>query len=92
MMQGMRIAEGNWGEEAMTVGLPPFTTLPFTENKIRAESNVAIRTQYGQSTAGSPWLDRLATNVEGGANSLPKGQLPPAKPGSGSWVAARPRR
>ena len=91
MMQGMRIAEGQWGEEAMTVGLPPFTSLPFTENKIRAESNLSIRTQYGQSTAGSPWLDRLANKVETAGSSLPKGQLPPSAPKSDGWKAARPR-
>lgn len=92
MMQGMRIAEGHWGEEAMTVGLPPFTSLPYTENRIRAECNVAIRTQYGQSTAGSLWLDRLANVVETGAGALPGGQLPAATPKPGNWTSARPRR
>jgi hypothetical protein len=91
MMQGMRVAEGMWGEESMTVGLPPFTTLPFTENKFRVEAGVAVRTQYGQSSTGakSAWLDQLAADVETGGATVKL----PAKPApaSGGWVRANPR-
>jgi len=36
-----------WEEEAMTVGLPPFTYMEFTENKIRVEyGELAVRPDY----------------------------------------------
>lgn len=46
MVKGMRIFEGGWEEEAMTTGLPPFTNMKFSENKLRAEHDVDMRTAY----------------------------------------------
>jgi hypothetical protein len=47
MVTGMRIFQGGWEEEAMTTGVPPFVAMKFTENKIRAEHGLALRTKYG---------------------------------------------
>jgi hypothetical protein len=46
MAKGMRVFEGGWEEEAMTTGLPPFICMKFTENKLRAEHGLALRTSY----------------------------------------------
>lgn len=46
MVTGMRIFEGGWEEEAMTTGLPPFVNMKYTENKLRDERGVALRTSY----------------------------------------------
>jgi hypothetical protein len=36
-----------WEEEAMTVGLPPFSSMPFTENRVRIDwGNLSVRPDY----------------------------------------------
>lgn len=46
---GRVLFEYGWEEEAMTVGLPPFSTMKFTENRFRIEfdkSGLAVRPDY----------------------------------------------
>ena len=46
-MTGMVLFDYGWEEEAMTVGLPPFSFMEFTENKLRIEyGGLAIRPDY----------------------------------------------
>jgi hypothetical protein len=46
MVKGERVFEGGWEEEAMTVGLPPFTNTEINENKFRLEMGLSMRTSY----------------------------------------------
>ncbi len=53
LVHAWRVASGRvlfkygWEEEAMTVGLPPFGNMPFSENRIRVEwGGLAIRPDY----------------------------------------------
>lgn len=49
LMTGRVIFPYGWEEEAMTVGLPPFSTMKFTENRFRIEfdnSGLALRPEY----------------------------------------------
>ncbi len=46
MVRGMRIFSGGWEEEAMTTGIPPFMNMKFTENKLRLEHGLPLRTSY----------------------------------------------
>ncbi len=46
MVSGMRIFLGGWEEEAMTTGIPPFMTMKFSENKLRLEQGLPLRTKY----------------------------------------------
>ena len=46
-MTGMVLFRYGWEEEAMTVGLPPFSNMPLTENRVRVDwGNLAIRPHY----------------------------------------------
>jgi hypothetical protein len=55
MLTGRRIFLGGVGEEHMTTGLPPYSAMKFTENKLRAEANLAIRDYY----SANPLLQEL---------------------------------
>lgn len=47
VMSGRVLFPYGWEEEAMTVGLPPFSNMPLTENRIRVDwGNLAIRPHY----------------------------------------------
>lgn len=46
IMNGRRIFEGGWEEEAMTTGIPPFTGMKFSENKLRVEGKLEVRENY----------------------------------------------
>jgi hypothetical protein len=46
IMNGRRIFEGGWEEEAMTTGIPPFTSMKFTENRLRVEGKLPPRPNY----------------------------------------------
>jgi hypothetical protein len=46
MMTGRRVVPNGWEEEAMTTGIPPFTTLHFTENKLRMQCGMPLRPHY----------------------------------------------
>lgn len=48
IMMGRRIFEGGWEEEAMTTGLPPFSTMKYTENRIRVEGSLPARDGYSK--------------------------------------------
>lgn len=46
-MVGRVLFNYGWEEEAMTVGLPPFTFMPFTENHVRVQwGGLAVRPDY----------------------------------------------
>jgi Effector protein len=46
-VSGLKLFDYGWEEEAMTVGLPPFAYMEFTENKFRCEyGGLAIRPDY----------------------------------------------
>lgn len=46
-MVGRVLFTYGWEEEAMTVGLPPFTFMPFTENHVRVQwGGLAVRPDY----------------------------------------------
>lgn len=46
-VSGKVLYDYGWEEEAMTVGLPPFTYMEFTENKLRVEfGQLAVRPDY----------------------------------------------
>lgn len=46
-MIGKVLFQYGWEEEAMTVGLPPFSNMPFTENRLRVEwGGLAVRGDY----------------------------------------------
>ncbi|MCA9727558.1 MAG: hypothetical protein KC729_07735 [Candidatus Eisenbacteria bacterium] len=55
MMTGRRIFERGLGEEFMTTGLPPFTALKFTENKLRVQANIAVRDYYNTQSGRDYW-------------------------------------
>lgn len=53
LIHAWRVAAGRvlfdygWEEEAMTVGLPPFSNMPLTENRIRVDwGNLSVRPDY----------------------------------------------
>ena len=48
MMQGRRLVRQGWEEEAMTTGIMEFANFPVTENKLRAEAGLPLRTSYQQ--------------------------------------------
>lgn len=59
MMTGRRIFIGGVGEEHMTTGLPPYTSMKFSENKLRAQAGMAIRDYY----TANPMLEEQALVV-----------------------------
>jgi DNA-binding transcriptional regulator YiaG len=70
MVKGMRIFEGGWEEEAMTVGLPPFSNMAITENKLRVALNMGLRTKYiARCTTGHY---QVVTGFEGGKGVWPE--------------------
>ena len=47
VMTGMVLYRYGWEEEAMTVGLPPFSGMPLTENRLRIDwGGLAVRPDY----------------------------------------------
>lgn len=48
IMKGRRIFENGWEEEAMTTGLPPFSRLKFSENRLRSEAKLPMRDKYAK--------------------------------------------
>jgi hypothetical protein len=48
IMKGRRIFENGWEEEAMTTGLPPFSSMRFSENRLRVEANLPMREKYSK--------------------------------------------
>lgn len=64
-MSGMVLFEYGWEEEAMTVGLPPFSFMEFTENKLRIEyGGLAIRPDYQNITTETPLTDGQKLGVD----------------------------
>ena len=47
IMTGRRVFANGWEEEAMTTGLPPFSAMPYTENRLRLEAGLSVRSGYG---------------------------------------------
>ena len=84
MVKGMRIFEGGWEEEAMTVGLPPFGNMPITENKIRVELGMNPRTQYVTRCTTNHF--QIVKDFQGG-----KGIWPEHLRKWEEWAAANPK-
>ena len=62
---GMVLFDYGWEEEAMTVGLPPFSNMDFTENKLRIEyGGLAIRPDYQNITTKTPLTDGMKLGVD----------------------------
>jgi cold shock CspA family protein len=85
MMTGRRVFIGGLGEEHMTTGLPPYTSMRFSENKLRAESNHAIRDYYTamahdvfSGTLGMTWMMRQQGFAEFWSKSVDKRSRTPA--------------
>ena len=81
MMVGRRIYKGGVGEEHMTAGLPPYTTMKFSENKLRVDAKLALRDFYSvmqpqldeveiAMTASAPYLTRQAAYAKFWAASV----------------------
>jgi len=64
-MTGMVLFEYGWEEEAMTVGLPPFSFMEYTENKLRIEyGGLAIRPDYQNIRTKTPLTDGQKLGVD----------------------------
>jgi len=64
-MSGMVLFDYGWEEEAMTVGLPPFSYMEFTENKLRVQyGGLAIRPDYQNITTKTPLTDQMKLGVD----------------------------
>ena len=62
---GRVLFDYGWEEEAMTVGLPPFSNMDFTENKLRIEyGGLAIRPDYQNITTKTPLTDGMKLGVD----------------------------
>ncbi len=66
MMTGRRLYPAGYEEEQMTVGLPPFHKMKFTENRLRSEFKYALLPKYGTYGGGtnSPLAEGLRKVVE----------------------------
>ena len=53
LMQGRRVVDRGWEEEAMTIGLPPFQKEEITENKCRQACHLPIAQKHGDATVSS---------------------------------------
>ncbi|WP_321473930.1 M91 family zinc metallopeptidase [uncultured Paludibaculum sp.] len=65
VVAGMVLFKYGWEEEAMTVGLPPFSFMEFTENKLRVEyGGLAIRPDYQNLMPETPLTTGLKLGVD----------------------------
>ena len=65
VVTGMVLFEYGWEEEAMTVGLPPFSFMEFTENRLRIEyGGLAIRPDYQNLMPNTPLTDGMKLGVD----------------------------
>jgi hypothetical protein len=86
MVKGKRIFEGGWEEEAMTTGIPPFVSMKFTENKLRAERGLAPRGSY-TATCMTEYYKRMAKMGEMGEKQVaPEHQVAWFK-----WMSENPK-
>jgi len=70
MVTGMRVFMGGWEEEAMTTGLPPFMNLRFTENKLRVEQGLPLRTHYTALCGTAHY--QMVSQLDGGKGIWPE--------------------
>jgi hypothetical protein len=64
-MTGMVLFDYGWEEEAMTVGLPPFTFMEYNENKLRVEyGGLAVRPDYQNIRTKTPLTDGQKLGVD----------------------------
>jgi hypothetical protein len=62
---GRVLFDYGWEEEAMTVGLPPFSYMEFTENRLRIEyGGLAIRPDYQNLQPDTPLVDGMKLGVD----------------------------
>lgn len=68
VMTGRVLFLYGWEEEAMTVGLPPFSSMKFTENRFRIEfdnTGLAIRPEYSYLNFKTGIIDPKGAGVDG---------------------------
>ena len=66
-MCGRVLYDYGWEEEAMTVGLPPFSSMKFTENRFRVEfdtTGLAVRPDYQYLMPSTGMIDKGQTGVD----------------------------
>ncbi len=67
VVTGMVLFHYGWEEEAMTVGLPPYSFMDFTENRLRIEyGGLAIRPDYQNLLPKTPLTDGMKLGVDRG--------------------------
>jgi hypothetical protein len=70
MVAGRRVFEGGWEEEAMTTGIPPFTNMKFSENLLRAEHGLPLRSKYTARCGTAHY--QMVTQLDGGKGIWPE--------------------
>lgn len=65
VVTGMVLFHYGWEEEAMTVGLPPYSFMDFTENHLRVQfGGLAIRPDYQNLMPKTPLTDGMKLGVD----------------------------
>jgi Effector protein len=80
VVSGRVLFDYGWEEEAMTVGLPPFSNMPFTENRLRVEyGGLAVRPDYENILTKTPLVadQKLGVDTSNMAWQGDKGALHP---------------
>jgi Effector protein len=77
MASGRRIVNMGWEEEAMTVGIGPFTGWTLTENQMRSHAGLPARTTYVDASHTSSQLAYLTkqSNERGGSMAMHAGSF-----------------
>lgn len=67
VVAGKVLFKYGWEEEAMTVGLPPFTNMPYSENRMRVEwGGLAVRPDYQNIKMKTGVVDPKQAGLEEG--------------------------
>jgi len=64
MLVGRRVVRQGWEEEAMTTGLGMFRPWKFTENRLRSEAGLPLRSTYNDGTLSSYFGNNLKQATE----------------------------
>jgi hypothetical protein len=73
MMKGLRLFQNGWEEEAMTTGFPPFANFKFTENKLRVQARMELRTKYDNPVVNSLFMQNSYASACGIGKNLTDG-------------------
>ena len=69
VMVGRKLYSRGWEEEAMTVGLPPFSNMKYTENRFRVEfGGLAIRPEYQYLEFATGIVDARQAGIDSDKN------------------------